>query len=124
MTRLLLLLAVTLTLAGQAHAHHGHKPGPRLAKEIRRHFPQAEWHRASCIAWHESRFREKAINWRDWHANGPGSFGAFQLARIWIVYTGGSWQRLLTYRTNVRVARIVWERAGRSWRPWAASRYC
>ncbi len=65
-----------------------------------------------CIADRESGLDPRAVNWRDPHVNGRGSFGLFQIGRVHVHYVGGDWRRLLVPTVNVRVAWQLY-RAGR-----------
>lgn len=69
-----------------------------------------------CIARRESHLNPRAINWRDRHANGRGSFGLFQIGRIHVGMVGGDWRRLLDPVTNINVAYRLYSRSGL--RPW------
>ena len=69
------------------------------------------------VMYRESNGNPKAINWKDRHANGPGSFGLFQIGRIHVGMVGGDWRRLLDPATNVRVAKRLFDGSGiRPWR--------
>jgi len=54
----------------------------RMARIIRHIWPDASENQAIRVARCESGLNPNTINWRDQHANGPGSFGLFQLARV------------------------------------------
>jgi hypothetical protein len=69
-----------------------------------------------CIARRESHLNPSAINWRDQHANGRGSFGLFQIGRIHVGMVGGDWRRLLDPVTNINVAYRLYRSSGL--RPW------
>lgn len=90
-------------------------------QEIRRLFG-SQARLAECIVRHESGWNPRAINWNDKHRNGPGSFGLFQIGRLWIVHTNNSWHKLLDPVTNVRVAHRVYRTQG--WNAWSTYRYC
>lgn len=107
------MTALTLT-AGTAHA----STVEQARKEIDRLFGD-QARTARCIVQRESNWNPRAINWRDHHRNGVGSFGLFQLGRIWIGYSGGRWQPLLDPVTNVRVAHRIYIRFG--WTPWGGA---
>lgn len=118
---LLFTLALALIVAQIAYATHVPKPGPRLAKEIRKYWKTpAEFHMASCVFWYESRYREKVIS-------ETGDYGVAQVNRYtWERVFGSAFRdgRILTYRFNVQAAFRIYLAAGRSWSPWVAARYC
>lgn len=77
-----------------------------------------------CVITHESHWRAGAINWRDNHSTGPGSFGLAQIGRDWITQWFGvnGWRRALDPVVNVRLAHKVWLVQG--FQAWAGYRYC
>ncbi len=73
-------------------------------------------HEMVCIAKRESRLRPDAINWRDVHTNGRGSFGLFQIGRIHLRWLNVPYQRLLDKKFNVWAAYRLYKMEGLG--PW------
>jgi hypothetical protein len=96
---------------------------PRVQRQVRDEIAMVFGPNASCailIARRESGLTPWAVNWSDRHANGPGSFGVFQIGRVHVGMVGGDWRRLLDWRVNIRVAHRLFRRAG--WAPWRGCR--
>jgi len=115
MTALTIILMLTVLPATNASGSTSTSTVAQAKQEIRRLWgPQAAT--AECIVRRESRWNPRAINWRDQHSNGRGSFGLMQIGRVWIGYTRNDWRPLLDPVVNVRVAHRIYQRYG--WRPW------
>jgi hypothetical protein len=104
----------------------GHPSAPRwLARVIRAHWPPSEWARATCIAWHESRYRPRTVS-------KTGDYGLWQINRAtwdpaWNpraarVVGQVRWERIYEPDVNARVAARIWRHLG--WRPWTTRGLC
>jgi hypothetical protein len=82
-------------------------------------FPPEERETARCIRWHESRDDPTAVSPTDDH-------GWFQInAPTWRPYFGEArWSLIYSPYENTVMAYEVWERAGRTWTPWATRGLC
>ena len=89
----------------------------RIIRLIYKHFGSGYVGRCMVrIAARESGFNERAVNWNDQHANGPGSFGVMQLGRIHVGLVGGDYRRLWDAETNIRAAKRLYQGSG--FGPW------
>jgi hypothetical protein len=99
-------------------------PPAAIRRMIHRAFG-AERAVAECVAWHESRYRTRAIS-------STGDYGLFQINReTWDPARNPAarrtvgrldWARILRPEVNVRVAARIWRKHG--WRPWATRGWC
>jgi hypothetical protein len=80
--------------------------GPEGHKEIAR---------AIAIAYCESKFNERAYNW---NTNGSEDFGVFQVNSV----HKPTKDEMGNYQANIRKAKEIYDRAGKSWRPWACKK--
>ena len=73
-----------------------------------------------CIAYHESKFKAKAINHSN--KNGTKDYGLFQINSIWKKPCGFTAQELLDVDNNIKCAAYVYEKQGLT--AWVTHRKC
>lgn len=71
--------------------------------------------KAIAISYCESKFDERAYNW---NTNGSEDFGIFQVNSI----HKPTKDEMGNFQANIKKAKEIYDRAGKSWRPWACSK--
>ncbi len=87
---------------------------------IRKHFPAEQHGKAIAVAECESGLNPMATS------AGGGNVGLFQINRqTWaddVQRMGYQWNQMTDPYVNAKVARMIFNEAGGSWRPWGCSR--